>query len=42
MIKISLLKKDFPLRHQKNNYALKCGVKHQLLINAKAVTLKEI
>ncbi len=33
---------DFPVGHQKNNFALKCGVKHQLLINAQAVTLKEI
>ena len=33
---------DFPVGHQKNNFALKCGIKHQLSINTKAVTLKEI
>ncbi|WP_462249525.1 S66 peptidase family protein [Ferruginibacter sp.] len=33
---------DFPVGHQKNNFALKCGVKHQLSINTTAVTLKEI
>jgi len=33
---------DFPVGHQRNNYALKCGVKHRLSITPDAVTLKEI
>ncbi|HTE25657.1 S66 peptidase family protein [Flavitalea sp.] len=33
---------DFPVGHQKNNYALKCGVKHELDVNEKSVTLKEL
>ena len=33
---------DFPVGHQKNNYALKCGVKHRLSISPENVTLKEI
>jgi len=33
---------DFSVGHQKNNYALKCGVKHKLEVNAVSVTLKEI
>lgn len=33
---------DFPVGHQKNNYALKCGVKHRLSVSADNVTLKEI
>ncbi|HEX3166324.1 MAG TPA: LD-carboxypeptidase [Chitinophagaceae bacterium] len=33
---------DFPVGHQKNNYALKCGVKHRLIISPDDVTLKEI
>ena len=33
---------DFPVGHQKNNYALKCGVKHRLSISPDKVTLKEI
>lgn len=33
---------DFPVGHQKNNYALKCGVKHKLSISPDNVTLKEI
>lgn len=33
---------DFPVGHQKNNYALKCGVKHKLEVGADGVTLKEI
>lgn len=33
---------DFPVGHQKNNFALKCGIKHQLVVNADGVTLKEI
>lgn len=33
---------DFPVGHQKNNYALKCGVRHRLVVNAEQVTLTEI
>jgi muramoyltetrapeptide carboxypeptidase len=33
---------DFPVGHQKNNYALKCGVMHRLTVNEDGVTLKEI
>jgi muramoyltetrapeptide carboxypeptidase len=33
---------DFPVGHQKNNYALKCGLKHSLVVNAEQVTLTEI
>jgi muramoyltetrapeptide carboxypeptidase len=33
---------DFPVGHQKNNYALKCGIKHRLIVSADDVTLKEI
>jgi len=33
---------DFPVGHQKNNYALKCGIKHQLSVEKDLVTLKEI
>ena len=33
---------DFPVGHQKNNYALKCGIKHLLTVKASQVTLKEI
>lgn len=33
---------DFPVGHQKNNYALKCGVRHRLFVSANEVTLKEI
>jgi len=33
---------DFPVGHQRNNYALKCGVKHRLNVSASEVTLKEI
>lgn len=33
---------DFPVGHQKNNYALKCGVFHQLEINPQSVRLAEI
>jgi len=32
---------DFPVGHQKNNFALKCGVKHKLSITAAAVSLTE-
>lgn len=33
---------DFPVGHQKNNYALKCGVKHRLNVSAQEVSLKEV
>lgn len=33
---------DFPVGHQKNNFALKCGVRHKLDVNFGAVVLKEI
>jgi muramoyltetrapeptide carboxypeptidase len=33
---------DFPVGHQKNNYALKCGVKHRLAVAPEEVTLKEV
>jgi muramoyltetrapeptide carboxypeptidase len=33
---------DFPVGHQKNNFALKCGVKHQLIVSANESVLKEI
>ncbi len=33
---------DFPVGHQKNNFALKCGVRHRLDVQAAAVTLKEM
>ena len=33
---------DFPVGHQKNNYALKCGVKHRLNVSSDDVILKEI
>lgn len=33
---------DFPVGHQKNNFALKCGVKHRLVVNEDQCTLKEI
>jgi muramoyltetrapeptide carboxypeptidase len=33
---------DFPVGHQKNNYALKCGVKHQLLVSSEKTALTEI
>lgn len=33
---------DFPVGHQKNNFALKCGVKHQLTVTGTDCTLKEI
>ena len=32
---------DFPVGHQKNNYALKCGILHNLLVNEGSVLLKE-
>ena len=33
---------DFPVGHQKNNFALKCGVRHRLEIKADTCILKEI
>ncbi|MEO5684978.1 MAG: LD-carboxypeptidase [Chitinophagaceae bacterium] len=33
---------DFPVGHQKNNYALKCGVRHRLEVKPDSVSLKEI
>ena len=33
---------DFPVGHQRANYALKCGVKHKLTINQNEVILTEI
>lgn len=33
---------DFPVGHQKNNYALKCGVKHRLNVSVNEVSLKEV
>jgi muramoyltetrapeptide carboxypeptidase len=33
---------DFPVGHQKNNYALKCGIEHRLAITADNVSLQEI
>jgi muramoyltetrapeptide carboxypeptidase len=32
---------DFPVGHQKNNFALKCGVKHKLSITPTDVSLAE-
>lgn len=33
---------NFPVGHQRNNYALKCGVLHKLEVNAGTVKLEEI
>ncbi|MEO8172955.1 MAG: LD-carboxypeptidase [Sediminibacterium sp.] len=33
---------DFPVSHEKNNYALKVGVKHQLNVSKNKVVLKEL
>lgn len=33
---------DFPVGHQKNNFALKCGVMHRLLVGANQITLTEL
>lgn len=33
---------DFPVGHQKENYALKCGVTHKLLVNDRYVSLNEL
>ncbi|MEO6584297.1 MAG: LD-carboxypeptidase [Ferruginibacter sp.] len=32
---------DFPVGHQKNNYALKCGMLHTFLVNEAGATLQE-
>ncbi|HTL09609.1 MAG TPA: LD-carboxypeptidase, partial [Chitinophagaceae bacterium] len=32
---------DFPVGHQKNNFALKCGVRHRLEVSGTGATLKE-
>ena len=32
----------FPVGHQKNNFALKCGIRHRLEVNGESTTLKEI
>ncbi|MES1219296.1 MAG: LD-carboxypeptidase, partial [Bacteroidota bacterium] len=33
---------DFPVGHQRNNFALKCGVKHRLEVSDLQTVLKEI
>ena len=33
---------DFPVGHQRNNFALKCGMKHRLMVNEDQTVLKEI
>ncbi len=33
---------DFPVGHQRNNYALKCGMKHRLEVLSDSVILKEV
>ena len=33
---------DFPVGHQKNNYALKCGLMHRLTVGEDGVILKEV
>jgi muramoyltetrapeptide carboxypeptidase len=33
---------DFPVGHQRNNFALKCGVKHRLSVLKNECSLKEI
>ena len=33
---------DFPVGHQKNNFALKCGVRHNLLVKPNECSLNEI
>jgi muramoyltetrapeptide carboxypeptidase len=33
---------NFPVGHVKTNYALKCGVKHELTINSERISFKEI
>ena len=33
---------DFPVGHQKNNFALKCGAKHRLTVETNSCSLKEL
>lgn len=33
---------DFPVGHQRNNYALKCGVRHRLRVTSQSCTLEDI
>lgn len=33
---------DFPVGHQRNNYALKCGILHQLTVTKTTVVLQEV
>jgi muramoyltetrapeptide carboxypeptidase len=33
---------DFPVGHQKNNFALKCGVQHKLQVTTNGTTLTEV
>jgi len=33
---------DFPVGHQKNNYALKCGVRHRLQVTREQVSLQDL
>ncbi|WP_308198967.1 hypothetical protein [Chitinophaga sedimenti] len=33
---------NFPVGHQRNNYALKCGVSHRLEVTAGGVKLDEV
>lgn len=33
---------DFPVGHQKNNFALKCGIKHRLIVTNESCSLKEL
>ena len=33
---------DFPVGHQRNNFALKCGVQHQLVVNGQESRLLEV
>ena len=33
---------DFPVGHQKNNFALKCGIRHKLIVNQQECTLTEL
>jgi len=33
---------DFPVGHQRNNFALKCGMKHSLIVRTDKVTLIEM
>ena len=33
---------DFPVGHQKNNFALKCGVNHKLIVQQQQCTLTEL